>query len=187
MASKLGKFDEAVGSLKAAIDACHGKQPPAFIQVISDIQEKATAIATEMSGSSCSASAEDHNNFLDTLQKTKKILGKIRRDPRYKRKVDDPTMLEKLQMILKKDLNDFLTRVTKSEAAVTASNIFTRADAKKFWIESFGNKVRYLLQVSRRGRRRLRSMHSVSWMHDRAQSMVQAAVSAARELDPREL
>ena len=74
MASKQ-KFDGAVSALKTATVAC-GKLSANYTQVISNIQEQAAAIATEMSDPSSAASSDDENKFLELLEKTRKILEK---------------------------------------------------------------------------------------------------------------
>lgn len=140
MASK-DELDTAVNALEKEATACRNKKLPArYSEVISSIQQEAATLAQETAGppSSSSVARDDIDTFRDLLDKATKKLRKLRRDPRSN---PDAMKLEGLQKSLK-DLQSFHFQLRKGDGGLTVSGIFTNSDAKAFWSESFGNKVR---------------------------------------------
>lgn len=136
MASRTN-FTTAVSALEKEAAACHTKTLPSRLsEVISSIQQEATTLAKEMARPPLSSSLvrDDIKTFRDLLDKATKKLRKLGRSN------PEATVVEGLQKSLK-DLQTFHFRVKKCDAGMTVSGILQNAEAKRFWSESFGNKV----------------------------------------------
>ena len=136
MASK-GKFDDLLNHMGNQVDACLAKAlPQKFRDIVECLRGKAHVIAKDSIGSA--VQADDINKFRDLLKKTTKKLTKLAKAPK---RTPDSTLLDSLQTSWK-DMKDLHFRMkNQDDSSFTVAHMFSNSGARKFWCDSFGDKV----------------------------------------------